>query len=285
MVSFMEKKQYEFKNDPIDVVIPCIPKDLETIDLCIEGLRNNVKNIRRIIVVSSIKLTEKAEWFNESDFPFSKLDVSYELFKNVEEAHIYLTWYDRLFFNQLLKLYAPLVIPNISSNVLLIDSDTIFLNPVEFVDASGAGLYNAPGGHPSDDHYKHMERLVPGLKVYKPNFSGIVFHMLFQRPVMEDLFNIIETHHGVPTWKAICRTVDIDKIKICAIADYEIYFNFAFTRTDQVKIRPLQWLNMIDNLDLLPMYKARGYHHVSCHDWARSKRKLHEIARRETLKK
>ncbi|HAB99787.1 MAG TPA: hypothetical protein DCE71_08205 [Parachlamydiales bacterium] len=277
----MEKTNYPFSQSPIDVVIPSTPKDLDTIDLCIQGLRENVENIGRIVVLSEVRLTDKAEWFDERKFPFSRFDAAYEIFKDVEEANDYLTWRDRLFFNQILKLYAPLVIPNLSPNVLLIDSDTIFLNPVQFIDSSGAGLYNAPGGHPSAMHFEHMERLLPGLKQIQPGLSGIVFHMLFQRPVLEDLFSRIEKHHGVPTWKAICHTVDKSLVKgQCAIADYEIYFHFAFSRTDQVKIRQLKWLNIVDNLEILPELKRRGYHHVSCHDWARSKRELYEIAKK-----
>ena len=55
----------------IDVVIPAHKKDVDTLELCIESIRKNVKNVRRVIVVSKEKLTEKAEFYCEEDFPFS----------------------------------------------------------------------------------------------------------------------------------------------------------------------------------------------------------------------
>ena len=55
----------------IDAVIPAHKKDIDTLDLCIDGIRQNVKDIRRIIVVSKDKLTDNAEFYPESNFSFS----------------------------------------------------------------------------------------------------------------------------------------------------------------------------------------------------------------------
>jgi len=60
----------------IDAVIPAHPKDLETLEYCIKGIKKNVKNIRRIIVVSKSKLTDNAEWFDEALYPFSYPEVA-----------------------------------------------------------------------------------------------------------------------------------------------------------------------------------------------------------------
>src|SRR5690349_12611233 len=73
---------FSFSNSPIDVVIPCVEEDLLSLDLCINGIRENGKNVRRIIVVSRIPLTDKAEWFNESNYPFSIGDVAAALGKH-----------------------------------------------------------------------------------------------------------------------------------------------------------------------------------------------------------
>ena len=54
----------------IDVVIPAHKKDVDTLDLCIDGIRNNVKDVRRIIVVSKDKLTDNQEFYSEEDFQF-----------------------------------------------------------------------------------------------------------------------------------------------------------------------------------------------------------------------
>src|ERR1700733_3334651 len=116
-----EEVFYPFTSDPIDVVIPSIEKDAMTLELCIAGIRKNCSSIRKVIVVSSKQLTHKAEWFDESRYPFSKKDVAFYLSKGVsqrtssllQQQDSRLGWY----YQQLLKLYAPFVIPDISPNV------------------------------------------------------------------------------------------------------------------------------------------------------------------------
>ena len=83
-------KNYELKNDPIDVVMTCHKKDIETLDLCISSIKKNVKNIRRIIVVSEEKLSNNAEWFAESNYPFNKESISNEIFKDNNKVIEYL---------------------------------------------------------------------------------------------------------------------------------------------------------------------------------------------------
>lgn len=266
------EKTYLLTKDPIDVVIPCIARDLVTLELCIEGIRNHCAQIRRIVVVSSEPLTDQAEWFDEKNYPFTKKDIALNLFAgNEEEALQYfneksskLGWY----YQQLLKLYALFVIPGISPNVLVVDADTIFLNRVEFLNATGAGLYN-PGREYHLPYFKHAERLTGGrVKRVFPRYSGISHHMLFQQSIMEDLFCQVESLHQKEFWKAFCQCVDKSDVRGDGASEYEIYFNFAFTNTSQVEIRPLKWLNISKIADI-PLYKKKKLHYVSCHHWLR----------------
>ncbi|MBX9639986.1 MAG: hypothetical protein K2X97_09735, partial [Mycobacteriaceae bacterium] len=115
-----EKKHYVLANDPIDVVIVSHPKDVDTLDLCIEGIRRNGDHVGRVIVVSPQKLTEQAEWVDEKIFPFTKEDVALAIAKGDKEKSERVLkhptrgagWY----LQQLLKMYSPLVISGISSN-------------------------------------------------------------------------------------------------------------------------------------------------------------------------
>ncbi|MBS4168348.1 DUF6492 family protein [Parachlamydia sp. AcF125] len=259
---------YDFKEEPIDVVIPCTEKDVETLNLCIAGIQANCSQIRRVIVVSSHPLTDQAEWFDEALFPFTKDEIAYHLLKgdaslNSPKKLPRVGWY----YQQMLKYYAAFIIPHISSNILILDSDTIFLNPVEFLNSEGAGLYN-PGSEYHKAYFEHADRFLPGLKRLYPEYSGISHHMLLQLPVLEELFNRVETYHQMPLWQVFCHCVSDDCTFASGASEYEIYFNFVFSRTDQVKLRHLKWKN-IKNLDHLPGYKARGYHYVSCHAWSR----------------
>ncbi len=264
-------KQYHFNYEPIDVIIPCRSKDIRTLNHCIWGIRNNCSQIRRIIVISEIPLTNEAEWLDECFFPFNKETIAFHLFKgNPSLAYHYITqpysrvgWYQQ----QLLKLYAPFVIPNLSSNVLVLDADAIFINPVYFTNSQCAALFN-PGAEYHPPYFDHATRPIPNFKKQFPQYSGISHHMLFQKCILEDLFATVEATHHKELWKVFCECVDLNHVYGSGASEYEIYFNFAFDKCVQVEIRPLAWTNIAD-LDNLMEYKAQGYHYITCHDYVR----------------
>jgi hypothetical protein len=263
---------YPLEQAPIDVIIPCTAKDTPTLDLCIEGIRKNGKNVRRVIVISSEPLTDQAEWFDEKKFPFTKYDIALEILQDETKAQQLLSKDSRIgwIYQQFLKLYASFVIPNISSNILMLDADTIFLKPVNFVGSSGEGLYN-PGIEHHPPYFRHAARLIPGFKRVFKEYSGISHHMLFQRSVLEDLMREVRLYHHVEPWRAFCRCIDQRYLHQSSLSEYEIYFNFAFMRTSQMKIRPLQWAN-ISLLDEIATYQEKGYDYVSCHAYLRGEK-------------
>ena len=267
----ISKAVYKFSNDPVDVIIPSTPKDLHTLDLCIEGIRKNCSQVRRVIVISDKKLTDKAEWFDEKLFPFSKKSVAFYLnncdgqktaeYLNAKEPRV--GWY----LQQLLKLYAPYVIPDISKNVLHLDADTIFLNPVTFYNSKNGGQYN-PGTEYHMPYFTHMDKLLPGLKRVFAQHSGISHHMLLQKEALDDLFKSVESYHNMELWKAFCLQVNKADLFLSGAASDELYFNFVFMKTDQVELRYLKWDN-VPSIKNLGHYKAQGYHYVSNHSWMR----------------
>jgi hypothetical protein len=104
-----ERKTYVLTDAPIDVVIVSHPKDKDTLEYCIEGIRENGKNIRRIIVVSSIKLTEHAEWFDEKYFPFTIKQIAYAIGKDdkkkIEQAVVQVGIFNNYLNYTLLSLF------------------------------------------------------------------------------------------------------------------------------------------------------------------------------------
>jgi hypothetical protein len=259
---------YQFFNEPIDVVIPTTSKDEMTLEYCINGIRENCQNIRRIIIVSPYRMTDKAEWFNERDYPFSKADVAFHLNnQNNEDALSYqkgnrLGWY----YQQLLKLYAPFIIPGISSNVLIVDADVVFFRPVDFINEEGGGNY-ALSSEYHTPYFTHAERLLPGLKKIMP-WSGIVHHMIFQKPVLDDLFTQVEAYNQTDFWKAFCSCVKPSELYSSGASEYEIYFHFVFSKTKQVKLRQLLWKNS-DDLSNLQNDKRECFDFVTYHAWMR----------------
>lgn len=263
----VNKQEYDLKGDPIDVVIPCASKDLETLELCIEGIKKNCRRVRRVIVVSAKPLTKKAEWFDEADFPFSKKNVAFYLNKkNEKETQVFLNnsrsragWY----LQQLIKLYAAFVIPEISSNILVLDSDTIFLKPVKFLNAQNGGLYNVGSEH-HIPYFIHASKLIPKFKKIFKNYSGICHHMLFQRAVLEDLFATVEKVHRKPFWQAFCLSVNSEELRHSGASEFEIYFNYVFARTNQVQLRKLKWAQTT-KYEEIEKYALQNCDYVSRH--------------------
>jgi len=266
------KMTYEFSNEPIDVVIPYHPKDFETIEMCVQGIRENGNNVRRIIVVSKERATDLAEWFDEKNYPFTKEDLALEIFNgDAEKAREFLEspntrigW----IFQQLLKFYAPFVIPGISSNVLILDADVIFLKPTDFMKEDGTPYFTV-GTNDTKEYFDHAAKLLPGLRRARAGESGIVHHMLFQRPILEDLFMLISEHHKTESWKAMCRTVDLGEIYKSCMSEYEIYFNFVALRTSQRIPRRLHWTEVVPTVPNPAHYKRLGYAFIASQEWYR----------------
>ncbi len=261
-----EKVSYQFSHDPLDVVFVAHKKDAKTLYLAIDGIKQHIKH-RNIMVISQEQLTDEASWFDEAQFPFTKESVAFEIFQNEDKAKEFLNhpktrigW----IYQQLCKMYALFVIPGISENILIVDADTIFLRPVQFQDESGAPLFNV-GTEYHIPYFEHISRLMPGLKKVYEDKSGICHHMLFQKCVIEDLFAMICAVHNEEPWKVMCRLLDQDALYGSALSEYELYFNFVVTRTDQYKIRPLKWQNI--PLRSFNFQYAGDLDYVSCHSY------------------
>ena len=281
-IQSFEKVHYLFSDDPIDVVIPCHPKDAATLDRAIASVKKYVIGLRRVMVISSERITDHAEWIDEKIFPFTKESIAYEIFKHPEVVHYQFTKRESRIgwiYQQFLKLYAAFCIPGISSNILIVDSDIVLLKPIDFLCrdktgfSEGAGLYTT-GSEYHPPYFEHAARLLPGLKKLYPEYSGIVHHMLFQKPVLIDFFNLIYQQHHVEPWVAIARAIKVvnNDINPSCLSEYEMYFNFVFARTDQVKLRPLKWVNR--ELAWGPVYehdiegyRKDGYDYVAIHQW------------------
>ncbi|MCA9770722.1 hypothetical protein KC460_05120 [Candidatus Dependentiae bacterium] len=251
----------------IDVIIPCTSKDKRTLELCIEGIQKNGKNINRIIVISDKKLTDNAEWFDEKKYPFSRIDIATYIFKDKQKTKNYLTkrknrigW----IFQQLLKLYALFVVPDISDDILVLDADTIFLRPITFIDEDGTALYGI-GSEYHMPYFEHGKKLIPGFKRVIESVSGICHHMLFQRSVLQDLFTVVEQHHKEKFWQAFCNCIDLKNLAGSCASEYELYFNFIFDNQYPVKIRKLRWSNI--RFSNFNKKKKEPYDYLSCHTY------------------
>ena len=265
-ISALDRTEYQLPNDLIDIVIPCHEKDQRTLEMVLLAIKTHIPH-GRLIVVSREKFTDNAEWFNEDLYPFSKMDVAREIFKDEGQALQYIKhplsrigW----IYQQFLKLYAPYVISGISKNVLIVDADTIFFRRIDFLEDDGTPLYSV-GSEYISVYFDCIARLIPGLKKVFPDYSGICHHMLFQKPVLDDLFAVVESIHRKPLWKAVCHVIDHKELFGSFFSEYELYFNFLFTRSMRPRLRFLRWEN-VPLRSYFGLDKER-FDYVSCHEW------------------
>jgi hypothetical protein len=250
----------------LDVVIPAAPKDQATLDLAISCIRSNMKFIvDKIYVISPHKISSKADWFPESNFPFNLNDLNRILTDQVKADPLVSKDRAGWYLQQLLKLYAGKIIPNLSRDYLVVDADTLIFRDLELY-RDRMPCY-ATGEERHDPYFQHMARLLPGLKKIEPR-SGIVHHMLFQQQVLDDLFEEVEEFWGQPFWQAFLLSVDPQTAHSGA-SEYEIYFNYLALRKIPRVIRDLRWKNE-PKLRIWRADSREGWDFVSYHAYMRS---------------
>ena len=236
-----------------DIVIPVGPNDISVIEDQIKYTRANVIGYRHIYLVSydpSIQF-DGCITIDENIFPFNLNTVAEKHSPQKRNG-----WY----LQQLLKLYAGLVIPDIMTKYLVIDSDTFFLKPTTFVE-NGRCLYNY-GTEIHPPYFQHMERLHPSFKKMVEQ-SGICHHMMFETKYVKEIIDLVEQLHNEKFYIVFLSEVSIPEIfyPYSGASEYELYFNYILAKhSDAINIRPLKWEN-VNTLNNFGDNDYISYHH------------------------
>jgi len=237
-----------------DIVIPIGPNDKNIINEQIQYTKANIIGYRNIYLICFDKslIIDGCITIPETIFPFSINTISQIHGKNNRNG-----WY----LQQLLKLYAGIIIPNILVKYLVIDSDTFFLKPTTFI-KNNKCLYNY-GSEYWKPYFKHMIKLDSTLERQIEDKSGICHHMIFETKYILEIINKIESTHNDSFYNVFLKNVSSDMIISSGASEYEIYFNYMLANhPNEIEIRSLKWENcssLITNLD---------YDYVSIH-WYR----------------
>ncbi len=236
-----------------DVVIPLGPNDLENIEKQIECTKTNVVGFRNIYIVTPIPdfVCTDCIIINESIFPFTDQIAIYHG-KDKRNG-----WY----LQQLIKLYAGMIIPGIMDRYLVIDADTFFLKPTNFINLENQCQYNF--GREYHCHYfDHMQRLHPDFtRVYE--LSGICHHMMFETRLIKELFELVEKNEDKPFWVIFLEKVEpwLRHGFGSGASEYELYFNYVCKfHPDEIEVRELCWEN-VRMLDFTLELDYISYHH------------------------
>ena len=250
-----------YECDLIDIVIPLGPSDSELIKSTVSFAKQNIIGYRNIYIVSFDKnvVIDGCITIDESIFPFNINDVATFHGKRSRNG-----WY----LQQLLKLYSGITIPNILQNYLVIDADTLFLNPTKFINENNQLLYSYSKEYHLP-YFKHMNLLHNSLGK-KSSVSGIAHHMIFNTQLMSELFNMVEVYHNKgPFWKIFLELVVKDHYDSSGASEYEIYFNYMLIHHfDKISVRKLNW-NNVTSLNNINEFISNKYNYISYHYYLR----------------
>ena len=223
-------------NDLFDIVTCVGPNDTNILEQQINYTKKNIIGYRNIYLVCSNPNIDISGTIiiDEKMFPFKIHDIANIFGKNSNNG-----WY----LQQLLKIYAGNIIPGILKKYLVIDCDTHFLKPTNFITDS-KGIFTV-GTEYHTPYFLHMNRLHPSLKKSHP-FSGISHHMFFHTDRVNDLIKLVEDNFSNEKsfWKIFLENVDKNEHQTSGASEYEIYFTYMYLyHQNDIVIRELKWEN------------------------------------------
>ncbi len=251
-----------------DILIVHGPSDDDILPYTISQIRKFVKDFRNIYIVShdsEIDLFDEEVFvgckiIDEKTFPISINDVN-----SIIQTPKRNGWY----LQQLLKLYASLVIEEMLDDYVVVDADTLFLKDISF--KSGARYMFNMGDEHHIPYFEHMKRMHPSFeKMVK--FSGISHHMIFNRMIVSEMMMLVERHHNfTPFWEVFLSEVVPEQRPFSGASEYEMYFNYMLkNHKDKVIPRKIKFENtglpadfILSNFQNNP----EGPHYASLHGW------------------
>jgi len=245
-----------------DIVICIGPNDYILLPNLVNNLKKNIIDYNKIYVITPKENIENYSsqisdvlFIDENIFPFS-INYINTLFGISKRSGWYL--------QQLLKIYAPIIITDLLDDYLIVDSDVYFHKSVNFfkdniINFNIGTEYHVP-------YFEHMNRLHPSLKKIFDK-SGICHLMPMKRKIVESLIKTIESYNNETFWKVFLNNVSHlhygqDPNNSSGASEYEILFTFTLQNfQDDYTISPLLWRNtpMID-INYNGTYEACHYY-------------------------
>jgi len=265
-----------------DIVIPLGPNEFKNIQSQIQYVKKNVCGFRNIYIISydpNIVLDDCIV-ISESIFPFKMEEIA-AYFAQYKCKNNRNGWY----LQQLLKLYAGQVIPDILPDYLVIDADVFFLKPLSFFnrikEISSAGTkeyvkyFFTVGQEYWKPYFEHMKRLHPTFRKMNAQYSGISHHMMFSTQYVVEMMQMVEKYHGnkKPFFKIFIESIKehlnhLPTHSESGASEYEIYFNYMINyHSDLVSIRQLKWKNVKFDYDVNNEQNIYNLDYVSVSSW------------------
>lgn len=205
----------------IDVLIPAIEKDLETLPYVIDAIRRHVAHPIGTIYIVAPKRERLIELCRRKECRFVDENTVLPLTK--KHIHYRSARWERSgwLFQQLLKLSGDTICS--ADYFLVVDADTVFIRPHRFRTGDKTIFYCRSWSQP--EYFRTYRKL---LKRKAPSPTSFVTHyMLFERAKLAKLKRTIEARHRLPWYKAVLRS--IDKTKQFGFSEFETYGNYLYS--------------------------------------------------------
>lgn len=243
----------------IDIVICVGPFDAKLIKELTINIKQYVMHINKIYLIMPTNILDKyrvydpiVENIDENIFPFNKQYID-DKFKYPKRSGWYL--------QQLLKIYAPIIITQILDNYVIIDADIKFFKPIGFF-KNNKMLLNIEESHHTP-YFTHMNKLYNGL-IKKTKYSGITNLMPMKRHIITSLINIVEQTHHKTFWEVFLDMVEQNMYNFSGASEYEILFNYSLIFFEnECEIQRISFHNVEQF-----MYNS-GDVYQACHHYAR----------------
>jgi hypothetical protein len=213
-----------------DVVTTIHTKDKERYNKFLKYNKKYIQNVDNFYYISykNFDIID-SNYISENNYPFSKNDI-------VDYIKDYIPnerwgWY----YQQLLKLYIFKIKEFSYDNILIFDSDILLLNNIYLFENNIPLLFKRNTGNKKvhQPYLESMRYILQNIN-YDKNDSGICHMMLFNKILLNKLFENIEKIHNKVLWK-VCLDSVINYIKINSynnsiLSEYELYYNYIKTK-------------------------------------------------------
>ncbi|UZJ37310.1 DUF6492 family protein [Prosthecochloris sp. SCSIO W1103] len=211
----------------IDVIVPFHQKDADTFRWCIQGIKQNIEFSRVIAITHKLSknhvIDAGADFFDE-EHVIKGLTAQSQSFK-------LWGWY----YQQILKLGMANWVD--TDYYLVVDSDTVFLNPVTFFTDNGKPLY-CTGNEYHKPYFQSFENIL-GFKAQR-EYSFVTHHMVFNRYIVQEMQKKFQT--DCVWYQQIINTA---KTSMHAFSEYETYGHYIKNlHQEELNLRSLEWANI-----------------------------------------
>lgn len=226
-----------------DVVVLVTEKNLETLKVAVPYVKTNISK-GKIYVAASKKLKESIEKIDGVIFADEDEIVEGMTFSSVAEimekaigSRKRTGWY----FQQFIKLGWAKICKD--KNYIVVDSDTLFLNEITFVDENGCYEFTQKKEY-NKPYFDTLEKLFDGELVRQGDFSFVAEHMIFDCDIVNEMLSDIMKRHperGSTFYEIIINSVNKEDLPRSGFSEFETYGTYIMTKyPDKVKLRTLR---------------------------------------------